>query len=71
MFPFLSVMIFGGFFLNNTSIPAWLEWLKYISWFMYSNELLVVNQWEGIQARGQCSAYMSGSKYFLFAKFEF
>ena len=43
--PFL---IFGGFFLQNDSSPAWLSWLKWLSWFLYSNELLVINQWSGV-----------------------
>ena len=30
------------------SIPKWLIWLKYLSWFMYSNELLNINQWENV-----------------------
>ena len=26
----------------------WLEWFKYIGWFLYTNELLTINQWEGV-----------------------
>lgn len=45
----IPFMLFGGFFLNNQSVPNWLIWLKYLSWFMYGNEALVVNQWEGVK----------------------
>lgn len=43
--PFL---IFGGFFLNSGSVPAYFEWLSYLSWFRYGNEALLVNQWTGV-----------------------
>jgi EPP (Eye Pigment Precursor) family transporter len=38
----------GGFFINPESVPVYLIWLKYISWFTYANEILVVNQWQHI-----------------------
>ncbi|XP_054167873.1 protein white-like [Oppia nitens] len=41
----MPLMIFGGFFLNNDSIPDYFIWIKYISWFYYGNEALVINQW--------------------------
>ena len=41
-------MFFGGFLLQITTIPVWLEWLKYFSWFMYTNEALLINQWKGV-----------------------
>lgn len=43
--PFL---IFGGFFLNAGSVPAYFEWLSYLSWFRYGNEALLINQWTGV-----------------------
>ena len=44
----IPLMLFGGLFLQNSTIPVWLEWLKYLSWFMYSNEALLINQWKGV-----------------------
>jgi len=41
-------MLFGGFFLNNESVPVWLDWIKHLSWFKYSNSGLLINQWTGI-----------------------
>eukprot|EP00794_Sanderia_malayensis_P003789 gene3789-4312_t len=43
MMPFL---LFGGFFLKDASVPAYFIWLKYLSWFKYSFEALLVNQWD-------------------------
>ncbi len=42
--PFL---IFGGFFLNASSVPSYFIWLSYFSWFRYGNEALMINQWQG------------------------
>lgn len=33
---------------NNRSIPDYLVWMKYISWFSYGNEMMVINQWEDV-----------------------
>jgi hypothetical protein len=41
-------MIFGGFFLNNDSIPVYFIWIKYISWLNYANEIILLNQWDGV-----------------------
>ena len=32
----------------SSSIPVYFVWLKYISWFNYSNDVLLVNQWDGV-----------------------
>ncbi|XP_053681577.1 protein white [Sabethes cyaneus] len=44
--PFL---IFGGFFLNSASVPAYFEYLSFLSWFRYANEALLINQWSNVQ----------------------
>lgn len=44
----VPLLIFGGFFLRNGSVPSYFEWLRYFSWFMYTNEALSVNQWSGM-----------------------
>ncbi|XP_050099637.1 protein white [Anopheles aquasalis] len=43
--PFL---IFGGFFLNSASVPAYFKYLSYLSWFRYANEALLINQWAAV-----------------------
>nr|QUF59466.1 ATP-binding cassette transporter Abcg-like1-2 [Brachionus angularis] len=45
--PFL---IFAGFFFNNISSPDYFVWIKYTSWFYYTNELVNVFLWRKIKA---------------------
>ncbi|XP_069178587.1 protein white-like isoform X1 [Procambarus clarkii] len=44
----LPLMIFSGFFINIRSTPWPLKAFEYLSWFSLGNELLVVNQWDGV-----------------------
>lgn len=46
----IPFMMFGGFFLNNDSVPVYFVWLKYLSWFKYANEYLMVNQWQDVES---------------------
>ncbi|XP_025016852.1 protein white isoform X3 [Tetranychus urticae] len=47
--PLISPLaLLGGAFLNNRTIPKWINWIKYFSWFYYSNEILTVNQWRDV-----------------------
>ena len=56
----IPLMLFGGFFLNNGQVPVYLDWLRYLSWFMYSNEALTINQWQGVRFNTtECSANKS------------
>lgn len=41
-------LIFGGFFLNNGDMPYYLDWMRFLSWFMYCNEAYAINQWHGV-----------------------
>nr|AHK05663.1 ATP-binding cassette transporter sub-family G 125057 [Tigriopus japonicus] len=45
----IPMLLFGGFFLNSDTVPVWLDWIQYISWFKYANEAFVVNQWVGVE----------------------
>ncbi|XP_045114957.1 protein scarlet-like [Portunus trituberculatus] len=50
LLPFqLVILIYGGLFVNLKSLPWYTAWLKYISWFMYTNEALTVTQWKDIK----------------------
>eukprot|EP00118_Oscarella_pearsei_P007541 m.37374 g.37374 ORF g.37374 m.37374 type:complete len:423 (+) comp32367_c0_seq5:1839-3107(+) len=40
--PFL---LFGGLFVKSSEIPVYFVWFKYINWFYYSFEALVINEW--------------------------
>lgn len=44
----LPLLLFGGFFINNDSIPIYFVVFKYISWFYYGNEALVIAQWKNV-----------------------
>ena len=44
----IPLLYIGGFFLRNGSVPFYLEWMRYLSWFMYGNEALSINQWAGV-----------------------
>ena len=45
----INVVLMSSYFtvFFNSTIPDWLVWLKYLSWFNYAFEVLVVNQWDG------------------------
>lgn len=42
------LMITGGIFLRLSSLPSWLSWTKYLSWFKYANEAFSIVQWQGV-----------------------
>ncbi|XP_044734552.1 protein scarlet [Chrysoperla carnea] len=42
------LMITSGVFIQLSTIPPYLQWAKYLSWIMYSNEALSIIQWNGI-----------------------
>ena len=56
----IPMMLFGGFYLNTSSVVAWLAWIKYISWFYYGFSALLVNQWAGVEGI-TCGADMASN----------
>lgn len=44
----LPLLLFGGFFINDSSIPTIFIVFKYISWFHYGNEAMVISQWKNV-----------------------
>jgi len=44
----LPVMLFGGLFVNNSGIPAYFDWIKYISPVKYGFEALAKNEFYGL-----------------------
>jgi len=40
-------LMFSGYFLNEESIPAWIGWIKYISFIRYAFQALCVNEFKG------------------------
>ena len=57
----LPSLLFGGFFLNNGLVPVYLDWLRYLSWFMYSNEALSINQWDGLVIESSNATYTNST----------
>jgi len=45
---FVLLFIFGGFFLNASSIPKYYIWIQYISQFFYAFEIITVNEFTGL-----------------------
>ncbi|KAG0728548.1 Protein white [Chionoecetes opilio] len=45
----IPLMLFGGLFLSVDSIPVYFIWIRYISWFNYGNEALIINQWRDVK----------------------
>ena len=56
----LPAMFFGGFFLNNAQVPVYLQWLRYYSWLMFTNEALTINQWDGVQFPNTTIDFVTG-----------
>lgn len=32
----------------SRTVPKYFLWLRYISWFSYANEILIINQWHNV-----------------------
>merc|ERR1712093_484781 len=45
---FIPLMLLGGFFLSDDSIPKWLMWIKYFSPFKYGFQILAKNEFDGL-----------------------
>ncbi|CAD5216680.1 unnamed protein product [Bursaphelenchus xylophilus] len=39
----LPLFIFGGLFVNIATVPGWMSWLRYISWYRYAFESFMIN----------------------------
>nr|XP_053629074.1 protein white-like [Cherax quadricarinatus] len=50
----IPLMLFGGFFLSADSVPVYFVWVRYISWFNYGNEALMINQWADVEKFSDC-----------------
>lgn len=41
----IPLLLFAGFFLNNASVPDYFIWIKYLSWFFYTYDALLIELW--------------------------
>ncbi|MFH4976942.1 hypothetical protein AB6A40_003651 [Gnathostoma spinigerum] len=52
--PVLTVFsLTGGLYANIGQLPSFISWMQYLSWFRYSFEAMVINQWSDV-ATGEC-----------------
>ena len=48
--PLLEMfMLFGGFFLNNASVPFYFSWLPYCTWYYYAYSLMLILLWRDVK----------------------
>ncbi len=64
-------MLFSGLLVNNDSMPVWLVWLRYISFFSYAFESIAANELSGLNLSLSVEGYGSVdiSKNFILSYF--
>lgn len=51
LIPFDYILfITGGVLISLDSMPDYISWAKFMSWFLYTNEALSIVQWENVTA---------------------
>jgi ATP-binding cassette subfamily G (WHITE) protein 2 len=45
---YVVAMLFGGLLVNLASLPAWVRWIQYLSFFRYGYEALAVTEMHGL-----------------------
>lgn len=46
---FVLMMVFGGFLVEISSIVSFLSWIKWVSIFRYSSNILTINEFDGLK----------------------
>lgn len=48
--PIFTVLflLFGGFYVNNNSVPVYYRWIQYISYFRYGYQIVTYNELSGL-----------------------
>lgn len=54
---FLSIAQFSGYYMNTSTIPVYVRWLQYISFFYYYFHLMLMIQWN----KDPCAQYITPS----------
>ena len=50
----------------------YLDWLKYLSWFRYTNEIFIINQWKGVDdIKVNCQELDNGTEVCQYVTGEF
>eukprot|EP00005_Dracoamoeba_jomungandri_P007043 CAMPEP_0174274676 /NCGR_PEP_ID=MMETSP0439-20130205/58844_1 /TAXON_ID=0 /ORGANISM="Stereomyxa ramosa, Strain Chinc5" /LENGTH=696 /DNA_ID=CAMNT_0015366603 /DNA_START=54 /DNA_END=2144 /DNA_ORIENTATION=- len=47
-FVILPLLLLGGFFLNLDSIPSWLRWAKWLTYYRFGYEIVILNEFRGL-----------------------
>lgn len=42
----VTLMLFGGFYANQDTIPVWLSWIRFVSFLFYAFSGLMVNEFK-------------------------
>ncbi|XP_062517851.1 protein white-like [Corticium candelabrum] len=59
---YLPFIVLGGFYQRSNSVKTHLLWIKFTSWVYYGFQILMTNQWSGINldtfnaTSGECTA---------------
>ena len=54
------------------SFKIYLDWLKYLSWFRYTNEIFIINQWKGVDdIKVNCTELDNGTEACQYVTGEF
>jgi len=46
---FLPMMLVGGFFANEDSLPDYISWFQYLSILKYAYEIMIINEFDGLE----------------------
>lgn len=50
--PILTLLsLTGGLFANIGTLPVYISWIQYLSWFRYGFEALAINQWSHVNGQ--------------------
>ncbi|GMR48184.1 hypothetical protein PMAYCL1PPCAC_18379 [Pristionchus mayeri] len=59
--PLLTLLsLTGGLYANVGTLPSYISWIQYLSWFRYGFEALAINQWSAVN--GLNSTQWGGKK---------
>eukprot|EP00741_Cyanophora_paradoxa_P010511 tig00000158_g10163.t1 len=45
----IILLLFGGFYANNDTIPVWLRWIQWLSFVKYGFAIVAINEFSGVQ----------------------
>lgn len=67
----VPLIVFCGYLMDAATIPKYIGFLKYISWYGYCNELMQINQWHGMTSEDLCHSRPSNSTGWVTIEFQY